>query len=74
MDAEICCLKTDGQLVLGGATNGDLIVFDLVQGCALACHKKHTDAIRTIAISTVGNQVITGGDDNVSLKLLQYFT
>eukprot|EP00037_Helgoeca_nana_P008461 m.75409 g.75409 ORF g.75409 m.75409 type:complete len:965 (+) comp18956_c0_seq1:4339-7233(+) len=64
MDTEICCIKTNGQLVLAGGENGSLIVFDLVQNCVLSCHAKHTAAIRTIVISSTTNRVITGGDDN----------
>ena len=65
--AELCCLQTNGQLVLGGTSDGDLLVFDMVQGCELARHSKHTDAIRTIVLNPTNQTIITGGDDGVSL-------
>ena len=70
VDNELCCLATNGQLVLGGDISGGLVVFDLVQGCELACHNKHTDAIRTIVLSPTSQHVVTSGDDNVRLHFV----
>mmetsp|Transcript_31055 Transcript_31055/g.81324 ORF Transcript_31055/g.81324 Transcript_31055/m.81324 type:complete len:943 (+) Transcript_31055:114-2942(+) len=64
MDSELCSIETNGQLVLGGGVDGSLVVFDIVQGCVLARHQKHTDAIRTIILSHASKHIITAGDDN----------
>jgi len=63
VDSDLRCLAFDGQYVLGGAEDGTLVLWDVVQGTLIATHEKHSAAVRTVVVSENGKMITTGSED-----------
>lgn len=64
VESDLRCLAFDGQHLLGGAEDGSIALWDVVQGTLLATHSgKHSAAVRTITVSEDGRRVTTGSED-----------
>lgn len=50
--------------MLGGCDDGSLLIFDTVQGRQLATKKKHTAAIKCMALTADTKTLVTGSDDH----------
>jgi len=59
----IRCATWDGQVVVLGTQSGEVMVWDLIQVNCLLSVKAHQGAVTSMAVSTTGNSLMTGGED-----------
>lgn len=57
------CIAFNGQFVVGGSAEGELVVWDLVGSQAIFREARHTGPIRCLSVSPDGRSVVTGGED-----------
>jgi WD40 repeat protein/transcriptional regulator with XRE-family HTH domain len=53
----------DGEMVVGGTTNGDIRAWRAINGLPLRTYEGHTDWVYCVAFSPDGTRLVSGSDD-----------